>query len=84
MLVGNARQSLTGTPAPGPAQHTRRSWRRGECVVAVLARQRAQHKPCAVGGPGEKLDKERLKALGMGAFASYGVISNVNYGTALT
>jgi hypothetical protein len=32
----------------------------------------------------EKLDKERLKALGMGAFASYGVISNVNYGTALT
>lgn len=33
---------------------------------------------------GEKLDKERLKALGMGAFASYGVISNLNYGTALT
>lgn len=32
----------------------------------------------------EKLDKERLKALGMGAFASYGVISNLNYGTALT
>eukprot|EP00879_Flechtneria_rotunda_P014467 GHRR01015117.1.p1 GENE.GHRR01015117.1~~GHRR01015117.1.p1 ORF type:complete len:235 (+),score=74.77 GHRR01015117.1:484-1188(+) len=32
---------------------------------------------------GDKLDKERLKALGMGAFASYGFISNLNYGTAL-
>jgi hypothetical protein len=32
---------------------------------------------------GDGLDKERLKALGMGAFASYGVISNLNYGTAL-
>ena len=32
---------------------------------------------------GGKLDKERLKALGMGAFASYGVISNLNYGTCL-
>ncbi|GBF94267.1 hypothetical protein Rsub_06537 [Raphidocelis subcapitata] len=33
---------------------------------------------------GDGLDKERLKALGMGAFASYGFISNLNYGTALT
>ena len=33
--------------------------------------------------PGGKMDKQRLAALGMGAFASYGVISNVNYGTAL-
>jgi hypothetical protein len=28
---------------------------------------------------GDGLDKERLKALGMGAFASYGFISNLNY-----
>lgn len=33
--------------------------------------------------PGDKLDKERIKALGMGAFASYGFISNLNYGSAL-
>lgn len=32
---------------------------------------------------GDGLDKDRLKALGMGAFASYGFISNLNYGTAL-
>ncbi|KAI8475692.1 MAG: hypothetical protein J3K34DRAFT_517126 [Monoraphidium minutum] len=32
---------------------------------------------------GDGLDKERIKALGMGAFASYGFISNLNYGTAL-
>eukprot|EP00878_Enallax_costatus_P004200 GHUV01004430.1.p1 GENE.GHUV01004430.1~~GHUV01004430.1.p1 ORF type:complete len:219 (+),score=52.32 GHUV01004430.1:219-875(+) len=32
---------------------------------------------------GVGLDKERLKALGMGAFASYGFISNLNYGTCL-
>lgn len=32
---------------------------------------------------GDGLDKERLKALGMGAFASYGFISNLNYGTCL-
>ena len=30
---------------------------------------------------GDKLDKERLASLGMGAVASYGVISNVTYGT---
>ena len=32
---------------------------------------------------GDGLDRERLKALGMGAFASYGFVSNLNYGTAL-
>jgi len=31
-------------------------------------------------GGGEKLDRERLKALGTGAVASYGFISNVTYG----
>jgi len=31
-------------------------------------------------GGGEKLDRERLKALGTGAVASYGAVSNVTYG----
>ncbi len=29
---------------------------------------------------GDKLDKERMKQLGMGAVASYGFVSNVTYG----
>lgn len=29
---------------------------------------------------GDKLDRERLKALGVGAVLSYGVVSNVTYG----
>jgi hypothetical protein len=33
---------------------------------------------------GDKLDKERLAALGMGAFASYGTISNLTYGICMT
>ncbi|GLC56408.1 hypothetical protein PLESTB_001101600 [Pleodorina starrii] len=32
---------------------------------------------------GDKLDKEKLAQLGMGAFASYGFISNVTYGICL-
>lgn len=31
-------------------------------------------------GGGEKLDRERLKALGTGAVASYGAVSNITYG----
>jgi len=34
----------------------------------------------ALFGGGEKLDRERLKALGTGAVASYGAVSNVTYG----
>jgi hypothetical protein len=30
------------------------------------------------------MDKERLASLGMGAFASYGAISNITYCTCLT
>ncbi|KAG2491733.1 hypothetical protein HYH03_009896 [Edaphochlamys debaryana] len=48
--------------------------------------------PSGGGGPlgaikrfflGDKLDKEKLAQLGMGAFASYGFISNVTYGVCL-
>lgn len=34
----------------------------------------------ALFGGGDKLDRERLKALGTGAVASYGAVSNVTYG----
>ena len=34
----------------------------------------------ALFGGGEKLDRERLKALGTGAVASYGAVSNITYG----
>ncbi|KAL6754356.1 hypothetical protein V8C86DRAFT_2704266 [Haematococcus lacustris] len=33
---------------------------------------------------GSQMDKAKLASLGMGAFASYGVISNLTYGTCLT
>ena len=33
---------------------------------------------------GDKLDMQRLKALGLGAVASYGCVSNVTYGTGLS
>lgn len=36
------------------------------------------HPAPSAAAPGDGLDKERLAALGMGAFASYGVISNLN------
>ncbi|KAK9916626.1 hypothetical protein WJX75_005064 [Coccomyxa subellipsoidea] len=45
--------------------------------------------PVGVGGRikrfflGDKLDKERIKALGLGAVASYGFVSNLTYGTGL-
>ena len=32
---------------------------------------------------GDKMDMQRLKALGLGAVASYGFVSNVTYGTGL-
>ena len=32
---------------------------------------------------GDKMDMQRLKALGLGAVASYGCVSNVTYGTGL-
>ena len=32
---------------------------------------------------GDKIDMQRLKALGLGAVASYGFVSNVTYGTGL-
>ena len=32
---------------------------------------------------GDKLDMQKLKALGLGAVASYGCVSNVTYGTGL-
>ncbi|BDA41122.1 hypothetical protein COCOBI_01-7770 [Coccomyxa sp. Obi] len=46
-------------------------------------------KPVGIGGRikrfflGDKLDKERIKALGLGAVASYGFVSNLTYGTGL-
>lgn len=33
---------------------------------------------------GDKMDVQRLKALGLGAVASYGCVSNVTYGTGLS
>lgn len=33
---------------------------------------------------GDKMDMQRLKALGLGAVASYGCVSNVTYGTGLS
>ena len=33
---------------------------------------------------GDKLDRKRLQALGLGAVASYGFVSNVTYGTGLS
>lgn len=64
-------------PRPSAHAHARRALALTNKRVLFLV------SPATICIPGDGLDKERLKALGMGAFASYGFISNLNYGTAL-
>ncbi|GIL50687.1 hypothetical protein Vafri_6804 [Volvox africanus] len=76
---GNVLMCSSSTPSPSPNQDS------GDSTTPALGTSK---NPGLLGRIkhfflGDKLDKDKLAQLGMGAFASYGFISNVTYGTCM-